>query len=126
MLKGSIGLRTPELFPDTAEGILEIPRVFKEVLISYFEEMYDRGKILNNHFESMAMIVLSMNFGFVLLKASFGDKLTQLEKEQYITDSVRSYFQALLQNRKELLKNLEKTVHNKSLHERVLGSLIWI
>lgn len=91
MVKVSMGLRTPELFYDTADGILEIPSVFKEVLISYFKEMYDKGKILNNHFESMAMTVLSMNFGFVFLKASFGDKLTQLEKEQYITDSIRLF-----------------------------------
>ena len=33
MVKISIGLRTPELYPYTAEGILKIPQVFKKVLI---------------------------------------------------------------------------------------------
>ena len=91
MVKVSIGLRTPELFADTAEGILAVPKVYKEVLCSYFREMYEKGKLSDDHFESMAMTVLSMNFGFVFLNASFGDKLTSLEKEQYIRDSVRSF-----------------------------------
>ena len=91
MVKVSIGLRTPELFPETADGILKVPQVFKDVLIEYFSEMYRRGKLLNDHFESMAMTVLSMNFGFVFLSASFGQKLTELDMEQYITDSVRSF-----------------------------------
>lgn len=91
MVKVSIGLRTPELFAETAEGILEVPKVFKKVLTDYFREMYEKGTIQNDHFESMAMTVLSMNFGFVFLKASFGEKLTELEKEQYIEESVRSF-----------------------------------
>lgn len=91
MVKVSMGLRTPELFSETADGILEVPRVFKEVLTDYFKEMYEEGKIESSHFESMAMAVLSMNFGFVFLEASFGEKLTDLEKEQYIADSVQSF-----------------------------------
>ncbi|MDE7434281.1 MAG: TetR/AcrR family transcriptional regulator [Lachnospiraceae bacterium] len=91
MVKISMGLRTPELFPDTADKILEIPRVFKEVLTDYFQEMYEKGMLASNHVESMAMTVLSMNFGFVFLRASFGGKLTELEQEQYITDSVRMF-----------------------------------
>lgn len=98
MVKISMGLRTPELFPDTADGILEIPRVFKEVLTVYFKEMYDKGEISNDHFETMAMTVLSMNFGFVFLSASFGDKLTNLEKEQYIADSIRSFIYGIGKN----------------------------
>ena len=37
MVKISIGLRTPELFEDTADGILAIPTVFKESLAEYFD-----------------------------------------------------------------------------------------
>lgn len=98
MVKISMGLRTPELFADTADRILEIPRVFKEVLTEYFKEMYDRGIIADDHFESLAMAVLSMNFGFVFLSASFGEKLTELEKEQYITDSVRVVISGIAKN----------------------------
>ena len=89
MVKVSVGLRTPELYPDTAVGILEVPRVFKKVLVKYFTEMQDQ--LCETDVESMAMMFLSMNFGFVFLDASFGRKLTELEKEEYIANSVRIF-----------------------------------
>lgn len=95
MVKVSMGLRTPELFPDTADKILEIPRVFKEVLTDYFREMHERGMLAGDDVESMAMTVLSMNFGFVFLSASFGGKLTELEQEQYISDSVHMFISGI-------------------------------
>ena len=36
MVKVSIGLRTPELYPYTAKGILKIPQTFKKALKEYF------------------------------------------------------------------------------------------
>lgn len=35
-------------------------------------------------FDSLEMNFFSSTFGFTFLKASFGDKLTQVEKEEYI------------------------------------------
>ena len=93
MVKVSVGLRTPELYPDTAEGILEVPRVFKKVLVKYFTEMQDQ--LCETDVESMAMMFLSMNFGFVFLDASFGRKLTELEKEEYISNSVRIFVEGI-------------------------------
>ena len=93
MVKVSMGLRTPELYPDTAEGILEVPRVFKEVLVKYFTEMQDQ--LCETDVESMAMMFLSMNFGFVFLDASFGRKLTDLEKDEYIANSVRIFVEGI-------------------------------
>lgn len=95
MVKISIGLRTPELYPDTAEGILKVPKVFRKVLLNYFREMGEKGKIKGPDYESMAMMFLSMNFGFVFLDASFGKKLTRLGKEQYIQDSVRTFLNGI-------------------------------
>lgn len=95
MVKISIGLRTPELYPDTAEGILKVPKVFRKVLLNYFREMGEKGKIKGTDYESMAMMFLSMNFGFVFLDASFGKKLTRLGKEQYIQDSVRTFLNGI-------------------------------
>ena len=89
MVKLSIGLRTPELYPDTAEGILNVPRTFKTVLRKYFSAMQDQ--LNTTDYESLAMMVLSMNFGFVFLDASFGDKLTHLDKHDYIRQSVRVF-----------------------------------
>ena len=89
MVKLSIGLRTPELYPDTAEGILNVPRTFKTVLRKYFSAIQDQ--LNTTDYESLAMMVLSMNFGFVFLDASFGDKLTHLDKHDYIRQSVRVF-----------------------------------
>ena len=93
MVKVSVGLHTPELYPDTAEGILEVPRVFKGVLVKYFTKMQDQ--LCETDAESMAMMFLSMNFGFVFLDASFGRKLTELEKEDYIANSVRIFAEGI-------------------------------
>ncbi len=91
MVKVSMGLRAPELFADTAKGIMEIPCVFKEVLETYFQEMRARGLIESDDAESLAMTFLSLNFGFVFLKGSFHDQLTSLENEAYIKASVHSF-----------------------------------
>ncbi len=95
MVKVSIGLRTPELFPDTADGILKVPRTFKKVLENYFEMMRTKGKIWRNDYENMAMTFLSLNFGFVFLKASFGKKITKLKKEDYIKNSVQMFIKGI-------------------------------
>ena len=75
--------------PDTAEGILKVPQTFKTVLCKYFSAM--RDQINTTDYESLAMMVLSMNFGFVFLDASFGDKLTELDKHDYIRQSVHVF-----------------------------------
>lgn len=95
MVKISIGLRTPELFPDTAEGILKVPQVFKKVLEQYFQEMYHAGKIRDPEYENLAMMFLSMNFGFVFLNASFGKRLTKLKREEYIKSSIRVFLNGI-------------------------------
>lgn len=94
MVKVSIGLRTPELYQDTAEGILKVPQTFKKVLIKYFKEM--KNELLCTDYESMAMMFLSMNFGFVFLDASFGERLTKLEKREYIENSVRIFLNGIV------------------------------
>ncbi|MGN0158941.1 MAG: TetR/AcrR family transcriptional regulator [Brotaphodocola sp.] len=91
MVKISMGLRTPELFPATAEGILKVPQTFKKVLFNYFKSMGERGELISHDYESTAMMFLSMNFGFVFLNGSFGDKLSTLEKEDYIQNSVQIF-----------------------------------
>lgn len=95
MVKISIGLRAPELYPDTAERILQVPLTFKAVLMTYFDEMQQKGYLSGADCENLAMMFLSMNFGFVFLSASFGRQLTLLEQEQYITNSVRIFLDGI-------------------------------
>ncbi len=91
MVKLSIGLRTPELYEYTADGIMKVPQVFKNVLIRYFEEMLKKGKIKHKNTETLAMTFISIAFGFVFLDASFGNKLTSLSKKEYIENSVKIF-----------------------------------
>ena len=91
MVKVSIGLRSQELYPDTMKGIMKIPFVFKEVLIEYFIHMNEKGLITNHDYEGMAMQFLSMNVGFVFLKASFDDRLSEVGQEDYIQSSVNRF-----------------------------------
>lgn len=91
-VKVSIGLRSPELFDDTAKGIMEIPAIFKEGLIKYFEAMRERGKLTkDSNMENLAMMFLAVNFGFVFFRASFGNKLTAVTEKDYIQNSVEVF-----------------------------------
>lgn len=88
MVKISLGLRSPDLYEITRDGIREIPDTFKKVLVKYFTEMQQQNKIKTDDIESLAVAFLSMNFGYVFFKASFGDELTELQTKEYIESSV--------------------------------------
>lgn len=91
MVKVSIGLRTPELYRETAPGIMKVPRTFKKVLMDYFLKLQSEGKLKDCDPEALSMQFLSMNFGFVFLDASFGGQLSGLGKEKYIENSVKVF-----------------------------------
>ncbi|WP_167956809.1 TetR/AcrR family transcriptional regulator [Anaerosporobacter faecicola] len=88
----SIGLRTPELAEYTAAGIMNIPKTFKEGVKQYFDEMIRKGYMdQEKDTEALAMTFLSMNFGFVFLKASFEDRLSLLTQEEYRRVSIAAF-----------------------------------
>ena len=91
MVKISLGLRSPDLYEITKDGIREIPDTFKKVLVNYFTDMQEQNKIQADDIESLAVAFLAMNFGYVFFKASFGDKLTELQSKEYIESSVRHF-----------------------------------
>lgn len=91
MVKVSLGLRSPDLYDLTEAGIREIPDTFKRVLVNYFTKMQELQKLHTDDIESLAVAFLAMNFGFVFFKASFGDKLTELQTKQYIKSSVQHF-----------------------------------
>ncbi len=91
MVKISLGLRSPDLYDITKDGIREIPDTFKRVLVNYFTEMQKQNKIQTDDIESLAVAFLAMNFGYVFFKASFGDDLTELQSKEYIESSVRHF-----------------------------------
>ncbi len=91
MVKISLGLRSPDLYELTKDGIMEIPDTFKRVLVNYFIKMRELNKLQADDIESLAVSFLAMNFGFVFFKASFGDELTKLQIKEYIDSSVRHF-----------------------------------
>ncbi|MGN0373538.1 MAG: TetR/AcrR family transcriptional regulator [Enterocloster sp.] len=96
MVKISLGLRAPDLYEVTRDGIREIPDTFKRVLVRYFAEMRKAGKIRTDDIESLAVAFLAVNFGFVFFKASFGNELTELRSEEYIRSSVRHFVNGIV------------------------------
>lgn len=94
-VKLSIGLRAPQIYDAVAPKIMGIPEIFKESLQQYFEKMYEKDKIIEADFECLATMFLSMNFGFAFLKASFENKLTHMEKYEYIEKSVKYFINGI-------------------------------
>ena len=99
MVKVSIGLRAVELQDAALPGIMKVPMVFKKVLLDYFSEMIAAGKMRDCDVESLAVQFIAMNFGFVFLDASFGDKLVCSSKEEYIRNSIRNLVSGIRKNR---------------------------
>ena len=95
MVKISIGLRAAELEGAAIPGIMKVPMIFKKVLVKYFTEMIESGKVRNCNVESTALQFISMNFGFVFLNASFGDKLVGISPNEYIENSVEAFIKGI-------------------------------
>ncbi len=91
----SIGLRAPQIYEETAPFIMKIPQTFLSSLISYFEQMKEKEKIIDGDFENMAMTFFSATFGYTFLHASFGEKLSTKKQEDFIKDSVKFFIQGI-------------------------------
>lgn len=91
MVKISMGLRSPELYNDTKNEILKVPLTFKKILVNYFNELVKMKKLTYSNTEHLAMMFLSLNFGFVFLKGSFGKSISKVEQIEYIENSVKIF-----------------------------------
>mgnify|MGYP003071833504 FL=1 len=68
-----------------------VPQTFRKGLIHYFGEMHQRGVLRQDNAEIFAMMFLALNFGFVFFKASFGEKLTAMTEDAYISGMVSAF-----------------------------------
>lgn len=93
----SIGLRAPQLYEETAPLIMKVPQAFLSAFTEYLKKMCDMGKIPEADFEALAMTVFSSTFGYTFLTASFGNRLSKVEKEEYIRNSVQIFVKGLEQ-----------------------------
>ena len=72
-----------------------LPKKFKTLLVGYLEELIRQGKLGIQDAELAAITFLTMNFGFFIMKSTFGDRITQITSEQYIDTSIRAYLESL-------------------------------
>ena len=98
MVKISIGLRAAELEGVATSGIMKVPLVFKNVLMKYFKQMIASGKMRDCDVESVSLQFIAMNFGFVFLDSSFGNKLIRVSKKDYIENSVENFVNGIISN----------------------------
>ena len=98
MVKISIGLRAAELEGVATPGIMKVPLVFKNVLMKYFKQMIASGKMRDCDVESVSLQFIAMNFGFVFLDSSFGNKLIGVTKKDYIENSVENFVNGIISN----------------------------
>ena len=69
----------------------ESPQTFLSSLISYFEQMAQKGRIPKADFEVLAMTFFSSTFGYTFLNASFEQKLSEVEREDFIKKTVAAF-----------------------------------
>ena len=93
----SIGLRAPQLYEETAPFIMKVPQAFLSSFTGYLEKMRQMGKIPEADFDALAMTLFSATFGYVFLRASFGEELSKVEKEAYIRNTVQVFLKGLAQ-----------------------------
>ena len=81
----SIGLRAPQLYEETAPFIMKVPEAFISALTDYLQKMQELGRLPGfgrEVLEARVLAFFSAAFGYVFLKASFGDKLSGGEQQR--------------------------------------------
>ncbi len=86
-----MGLRSPEIFEEVKEYLMKIPKGFKEVLIKYFEKMYEKGLLNTDNFELLAFAFMSLNFGFILMNVSYGNKLIGFGDSEFVKKTIEIF-----------------------------------
>ena len=93
----SIGLRAPQIYEETKQLIMKVPQAFLGSFTDYLKQMCEKGKIPKRDFGALAMTVFSATFGYTFLNASFGKELTDVEKDEYIKESVQTFIKGIKQ-----------------------------
>ncbi len=86
-----ISFREAGMFPELNETIALIPKQLKESLVSYFNEMSKRGKLIETDMEAQAMNFIWMNFGYFTSNSRFGDNVFSNSKEAFLKHSVQLF-----------------------------------
>ena len=76
---------------------MKVPQAFLMTLTDYLNKMCAMGKIPEKDFKTLALTVFSATFGYTFLNASFGKELTDIEKDEYIEESVQMFVKGIYQ-----------------------------
>ncbi|MFC3886121.1 TetR/AcrR family transcriptional regulator [Bacillus songklensis] len=90
-----IGMQEAHAFPEMEEMIATIPKELKQLLTTYLEEMYKRGKLIKTDFEAQALNIIWLNFGAFLSRARLGNLVTDMDSERFARNSVGLFSRAL-------------------------------
>ncbi|MEH7362114.1 TetR/AcrR family transcriptional regulator [Priestia sp. SB1] len=90
-----ISLQEARMFPELSEAISLIPNQLKDELVSYFTEMYKRGKLIETNMEAQAMNFIWMNFGYFLSNSRFSKNSFSDSKENFLKYSIQLFSRGL-------------------------------
>ncbi|MGE7839795.1 TetR/AcrR family transcriptional regulator [Lysinibacillus sp. NPDC093712] len=91
-----IGFKESMQFPEISEEIANVPLIFKNELIQYFEEMHHKGKIREVNYEAAALSLIALNFGHFISRARLGTTVSTLPTEELINTSVAIFSRGLI------------------------------
>jgi AcrR family transcriptional regulator len=91
-----IGFKESMQFPEISNEIANVPLLFKNELIHYFEEMHHKGKIREVNYEAAALSLIALNFGHFISRARLGTTVSTLPTEELINTSVAIFSRGLI------------------------------
>ncbi|GGL48624.1 TetR/AcrR family transcriptional regulator [Sporolactobacillus putidus] len=90
-----IGFREAGNFPELNKMIVKIPLELKRVLVRYFSEMRQKGKIIDADIDYQAMNFLLLNFGYFLSKSRFADQVIPDSLDDFLNSSIQLFVRGL-------------------------------
>ncbi|MDH6651006.1 TetR/AcrR family transcriptional regulator [Priestia megaterium] len=90
-----ISLQEARMFPELSEAIALIPNQLKDELVSYFNEMHSKGKLIETDMEAQAMNFIWMNFGYFLSNSRFNENSFSDSKENFLKYSIQLFSRGL-------------------------------
>lgn len=91
-----ISIKIGDLLPGFREKTHEHPRLLKELLSNYFEEMHKRGKLIPTNPRLQATSFMLLNFGAFMNNLDTSDSRFQdVSLDEFIEESVRLFARAL-------------------------------
>jgi len=88
-------LQEARMFPELSEAIALIPNQLKDELVSYFNEMHSKGKLIETDMEAQAMNFIWMNFGYFLSNSRFNENSFSDSKENFLKYSIQLFSRGL-------------------------------